>query len=55
MDEDSDPLSRVPLRAASRVVTQADPDTPGCKERFVDGRNPDRIFIPATLEDNQAP
>jgi hypothetical protein len=47
----SGPLSLVPLRARGA----ANPGGVGhvwVKKRFVDGRSPDRVFIPAGLEDN---
>jgi len=48
---DQGPLSRVPLRARSA----ANPGGSGhvwVKKRFVDGRSPERVFIPSMLEDN---
>jgi len=45
------PLSRVPLRARAA----ANPGGVGhvwVKKRFVDGRSPDRVFIPSSLDDN---
>jgi hypothetical protein len=45
------PLSKVPLRARAA----ANPGGVGhvwVKKRFVDGRSPDRVFIPSSLDDN---
>lgn len=45
------PLSHVPLRLRGA----SNPGGVGhlwVKERFIDGRNPDRVFIPSMLEDN---
>lgn len=45
------PLSRVPLRARAA----ANPGGVGhvwVKKRFVDGRSPERVFIPSSLDDN---
>jgi len=48
---DSGPLSSVPIRARAA----ANPGGSGhvwVKKRFVDGRSPERVFIPSRLEDN---
>ena len=49
--DNDDPLSRVPLRLRSA----SNPGGPGhhwVKERFIDGRTENRVFIPSALDDN---